>query len=195
LRYGRRSAPRDHIGCVSLRPEVATLTADAWMQAFQIELVAANRVGRMAVETCLRLVRSDRAADRLVNGFGHQLLIAGGDFEALNRRIIADSALIQVAVALQNPSLRLRPHRPDDRNGDRLSSVAHRVNAVAILGHHRIQISILAKGQAGMPRQYIVMLCRLHGMGHLRGRLRQSLLLVTGCASDAVLFAGGLSHR
>ena len=106
------------------------------LECTEMELVVDNRVARVATETGGRVCVAERASNGLINVLWSQVLIAHGDVEAIHRRIIADQALVHATVALQNPGLRLCAHRPQDRQRDGLSAIAHDVLALAVACFH-----------------------------------------------------------
>lgn len=168
--------------------DVTALAGETGMHCLQIELTIVNGVGAMTVEAGLRLVHADRTADGFIDGFWSEVFIAGGDFKSVNGGIVADAALIERAVALQYPGLRLCAHGPQDGDGKSLFAIADGVCAVTVFCNNRVDIFIFAKREVGMGSKNLIVRGKLHRVGHQRLRLRKGLFLMAGGAAGGLGF-------
>src|SRR5581483_11149927 len=149
----------------------------------------------VAVEACFRFISADGAADGLLQALRREMFVTGSDLERVDGWIVADAALIEVAVVLKYPSLRLRTHGPHDGKREGVSAVGDGVDAMAVFCNHGIYISILAEGEAGMGGKDLVVRRQLHGMGHRCSGLREGLFFMTGGAVGILLAGTRLCPR
>jgi hypothetical protein len=175
LEAGRRRAEVAHcgVGCVVERALVTMRTGDAGMKGPERELVGGDGVAGVAAEAQLRIHRRELAPHRLLQRLRRQPLVACGNAKAVRRGVKADDALIESAILLEDPGLRLGTETPVDRHGDGAGAVGDFVDALSIVGFDGPGVRALAKGEAGVRREDRIGARQFDGVTHGGFRLHR----------------------
>src|SRR5579864_9109983 len=157
-------------------PCVTVLACDTGLKGAESQQVSIpDRAGGMAAKAGYRFFGGKPSPHRFVKIFRSSIRIADRDAESVNGRVVTDEAFIVDAVALKHPGLRAIAKTPADREGHSLSSVAHGISALTILGLYNVGIAKFLKCKSWVGIQYCVgarqLQCASHGRKWLRLRL------------------------
>ena len=168
---------------------VAVFAGETGFEGGEIQLVVGDGVGRVTAEARLGIFLRERAPDRLFNRFGRHGVIPHGEVQAIQRRVIADQALVHLAMVFDDPGLGLGAHCPQDRERQGVGAVAHNVLALPIPRVDFIGIGPMVEGHLRMRNQIWIVSRELHRATHLRAGLSRCLGTVTACTGNRP-FAG-----
>ena len=163
------------------RADVAMFAGEARFQGGEIQFMVDDGVGRVASETGLGIFFRERAADRFFKRLGRHSVVSHGEVQAIHCRVIADQALVHLAIVLDHPGLGLCAHGPQNRKRDGPCAVAHAVLALTIARVYRVRIGTIAEGHLWMRDQVWIVSRDLHGAAHLRCGLGEGLGTVATC--------------
>lgn len=140
-----------HDACkMSARAGVTVFAGKAGLGCRQVQLVVDHRIGGVTAEAHPGFIVADRAANGLLEILWLPLIVSRGDGKPVDGGVIAHLAFEKLAVPLQHQSLRLRTHRPADRNANGLCAVGHGVGALACASLKRVGVGSAAEGHARM---------------------------------------------
>src|ERR1700681_1821489 len=123
---------------------MAMFAGHSGAHGFKSNFSVGTRVAGVTTEADFGFGHADLAPDRFFQVARLQVLISGGVIEARNRGVVTHSALVPVAIALQNPGLRSSTKIPMDRNGNRARTITHAVGAFRSVGFNGIAVRAFA---------------------------------------------------
>lgn len=167
-----------------LRAHVAAFAIQSWTKLIQRELVACNRIRRVAIETTASLPRLQAATHRFDKIVRRNLLVAGCGRKAVVARKVANQALVEMTVFLQYPRLRVLSKYPPDRQRQRVFSVRYRIRALAVFGLHGVKVLTHLNAEVRVRLQSRIRARTLHSVSHWCVRVGRCHPHMAGAASD-----------